>query len=1441
MDVPADKLEQRRAIKMVTAADEYLRNREYLTALNLYKESVEILPDPDIIYKIRKLRKYMKQKGYDLGENKENIDSCEPVAKEIENSDENLIKKAKSPDILKEQSDFYCSSNSQNPPSISHQIPVKSPPSDTDKLIEKKQNDKSPLTQRMEQLSLDSKQPVPVEVEDKVKVPLGDETNKPSLGDKVEKSPKKSPKKAVVKYDGPIRDFKDLRRYLYPHQKEGMKWLAQLYSDNKGGILGDDMGLGKTLQMIGYLAKMFEVGEIETALVIVPSSLLLPWCREIDKWAPGLNYDSFHDKGKSGRKKTLHCTQRRGGVLLVTYGLLVNNYEELSTDRNGQEFVWDYMILDEGHKIKNPTKTQKAAHHIPSRNRIIMTGTPIQNNLVELWALFDFVHHGSLLGTQKTFKMKYENPITRARQKDASLEEKQLGFIMTKNLQKLIAPFFLRRTKAQLMSDPNSGIPELPRKNDLIIWVKMTEHQMQVYESYLCLDEVKQLMSSSKSPLVALIILKKLCDHIRLMSVRVCRSLGLLNKEESQKFRSSSVHHLDDPDEIAEQTKEMNALNHSFKHSSGGNTIHSSEFNENACAATQLNGIPDIVLFQESGKLIVLIELLGHIVGTNHKCVVFSQSAKMLDIIQKILKNLKYKYVRMDGKVIKLEERARIIRKFETDESICIFLMTTQVGGVGLNLTVADRIIIVDPSWNPATDNQAVDRVYRIGQTKNVIIFRLMTCGSVEEKIYIRQLFKQSIHRQTTKESKDPFRYFTKQDLKQLFIVENLAWSDTQQQLNEMFAGMRQSDEVVDQQIEFLESLDYVFGVSDHDLVFSKEDDNKEATLSNPRVETMMVKAEEAIRSEVNTDRSISVKQWSGAATSVNNQTQMRNPDSQHFVSLLPPSTNGKVPTLTTVPTTHTRPPFNRYDDDDVVVIKESDDDDDDITSVSEQLSSKSPIGSNSNNNNYHHHHHHNSSRTGVTDLTTPSLGTVSNPISIEDHCPTEQQPPTPIVHSSAPNRKSLSGSVCESPAPENSTTKTGSIGQKSSTSHSDVFLKSFMRNNSANSSRQRPHPSDSVHEADDTADGTWFVADSDDENGTTPETGCHSTSKPSLNFCVAESDSENDMINDSCADGSLSGKALDSTKGSSSKNFRTPPSFKGMSSTVPSSSPRTEGSREEEMETVVADNSFDGQAEQRLGHNQSKNTKHDGQGDDSVVNVKKKRLICHVISSSEEDSGSDDDDNENKRANDDDSSFDAALPKLSQCRRKRLLSSSESDGEGENDVSIVQEMLNISANPHESLISSVQIPSVKDKRSQQFNRSQTAESPSLSAAGKGLFEAKLSDADVEGRPSAVVKNNSLVVCGAGEKSDGVGESVKREENDVEEEEDSEEEEEEIELPSFSNDKSEEFNNFVRDARKSYRSENYKEALYSALKALNLDSSDIKLQTFALKLKKLCQ
>lgn len=733
--VHVSEKEKIKALKLVVDADGYLAQRQLLQALNLYKESAEILPDPATIRKIKKLRKYMKRHDMDLGEDKENrvdyINSgkqVSPGAITTPNNGKSLRERVNfavssgnypkdSPKSSVIISDHVTNIKPENA-SIKKQeyldvivtgnklletasdcLPAAVPENGDDKIETQHKRDIRHQKPRLSSLDL------------KPEVPLDNAKN--SLSKLAPPATLDTPRSEKISPNSEdrIRSFKDLRRRMYPHQKEGMKWLARLFGEQKGGILGDDMGLGKTLQVIGYLYKMFEVNEIEHVLIVLPSALILPWQSEITRWAPNLNYATFHGKTRAGRMKLLHNLQREGGILLTTYGLIVTNYEELSKGPDGRQFIWDYVFLDEGHKIKNPTKTQKAAHYIPAHNRIIITGTPIQNNLVEMWSLFDFVHHGSLLGTIKTFKISYENTITRARQKDASLEEKQLGYTMSLNLQKIIAPYFLRRTKAELMADPDSGLPKLPRKNDIIVWLKMTADQKKVYESYLRLDEVKELMSSSRSPLVALNILKKICDHLRLLSVRICKALGMLTTEETRKYAEDRISHLDEQLEIPEWTRQPGA-------EEPATSIPAKQSKETDCAATQLTGIPDTLLYKESSKLMIVIELLGYLSATGHKCLVFSQSSKMLDIIQQILINLHYRHVRMDGQITKLDQRAEIIRRFETNKDIHIFLLTTQVGGVGLNLTVADRIIIVDPSWNPAIDSQAVDRIYRIGQKK---------------------------------------------------------------------------------------------------------------------------------------------------------------------------------------------------------------------------------------------------------------------------------------------------------------------------------------------------------------------------------------------------------------------------------------------------------------------------------------------------------------------------------------------------------------------------------------------------------------------------------------------------------------------------------------------------------------------------------------------------
>ncbi|XP_069842841.1 DNA excision repair protein ERCC-6-like [Dendropsophus ebraccatus] len=584
--------------------------------------------------------------------------------------------------------------------------------------------------------------------------------------------------------------YKELFNKLFEHQKEGVAFMYSLHRDGrKGGILADDMGLGKTIQVIAFLSGMFDAELTNNVLLIMPTTLISNWVKEFEKWTPGMRVNEFHGTSKKERTRNLEKVQRKGGVLITTYQMLINNWQQLAT-YNGREFVWDYIILDEAHKIKSTsTKTAKSCYAVPAKNRILLTGTPVQNNLREMWALYDFACQGTLLGTAKTFKMEYENPITRAREKDATPGEKALGLRISENLMKIIKPYFLRRTKNDVQHKKVSEqptvtesdkkvctMPSLTRKNDFIIWVYLSSIQEDVYRKFISLDQIKELLMTTRSPLAELNILKKLCDHPRLLSARACVQLGL----------------------EGDGTEE--------------NDIE---------AVTKFDHLSDEALIEESGKLLLLIQLLNKLREGGHKTLVFSQSRKMLDMIDRILNNQGFKVMRIDG-TVSLLDREKRISMFQTNRSYSVLLLTTQVGGVGLTLTSADRVVIFDPSWNPATDAQAVDRAYRIGQQANVVIYRLITCGTVEEKIYRRQIFKDSLIRQTTGEKKNPYRYFSKQELKELFSLEDTRTSSTQIQLQSMHSSQRKTDTNLDEHIAYLHTLP-IFGISDHDLIYNHE------------------------------------------------------------------------------------------------------------------------------------------------------------------------------------------------------------------------------------------------------------------------------------------------------------------------------------------------------------------------------------------------------------------------------------------------------------------------------------------------------------------------------------------------------------------------------------------------------------------------------------------
>uniref|UniRef100_A0A8D0FA35 DNA excision repair protein ERCC-6-like n=1 Tax=Strix occidentalis caurina TaxID=311401 RepID=A0A8D0FA35_STROC len=621
--------------------------------------------------------------------------------------------------------------------------------------------------------------------------------------------------------------YGEMHGKLFQHQREGVAFLYRLHREGRpGGILADDMGLGKTIQVIAFLSGMFDAELIQHVLLVMPTTLVSSWLAEFARWTPGLRVKEFHGTSKTERTRNLERVQRKDGIIITSYQMLVNNWKQLATSHE-QEFVWDYVILDEAHKIKCPSnKTTKCVHAIPAKHRLLLTGTPVQNNLREMWSLFDFACQGSLLGTAKTFKMEYENPITRAREKDATLGEKALGLKISENLMTIIKPYFLRRTKEDIKNNhtdkPDAPLPEnsapvmpsLTRKNDFVVWVYLAPVQEEIYRNFLSLDHVKEVLMTTRSPLAELTVLKKLCDHPRLLPARACVQLGLEEQEHSEQGHGSEAGML-----------------------SGANEI---------------DHLSDETVIQESGKMLFLVGLLERLREEGHRTLVFSQSRKMLDIIEHVLSCRQFKIMRIDGTIAHLTEREKRINAFQSNKDYSVFLLTTQVGGVGITLTAASRVVIFDPSWNPATDAQAVDRAYRIGQKENVVIYRLITCGTVEEKIYRRQVFKDSLIRQTTGDKKNPFRYFSKQELRELFTLEDTRTSATQIQLQSLHATQRNTDLQLDEHIAYLHSLE-MFGISDHDLIYTTEiahEEQVESEEARQYIQRRVQKAHELVQLE---------------------------------------------------------------------------------------------------------------------------------------------------------------------------------------------------------------------------------------------------------------------------------------------------------------------------------------------------------------------------------------------------------------------------------------------------------------------------------------------------------------------------------------------------------------------------------------------------------------
>ena len=437
---------------------------------------------------------------------------------------------------------------------------------------------------------------------------------------------------------------------LRPYQLAGVRWLVALAGEGFGGFLADDMGLGKTLQVLSMLDHLHnEPGFSGSSLVVMPVSILHNWENEIRKFTPGLSFYRMTGPDRVSDPGFLNDYD----VILSTYGVVRNDIGKL------EELWFSFVILDESQAVKNPdSETARSVKRLKSRNRMVLTGTPVENSITDLWSQMDFLNPG-LLGSREMFNRQYAAPIDRG-----------IDPAKTNRIRHLVRPFILRRTKEAVA-------PELPLLTVETRYCDPTEEQSAVYETRK--SEIRNYLMDQKAG--------DGTTENRMVILSYLLELRLISNHPVLK----------DPD----------------YRGSSGKTDH-------------------------------ILSMVAEIVSEGHKILIFSQFVMHLDLIGGFLEGASIPFVSLTGSD-RPEARRKAIDRFNQDPAIPVFLISLKAGGVGLNLTAADYVFILDPWWNPASELQAISRAHRIGQDKPVIAYKFITTGSIEEKVLTLQSRKQGL------------------------------------------------------------------------------------------------------------------------------------------------------------------------------------------------------------------------------------------------------------------------------------------------------------------------------------------------------------------------------------------------------------------------------------------------------------------------------------------------------------------------------------------------------------------------------------------------------------------------------------------------------------------------------------------------------------------------
>ncbi|KAF5373861.1 hypothetical protein D9758_000619 [Tetrapyrgos nigripes] len=532
-----------------------------------------------------------------------------------------------------------------------------------------------------------------------------------------------------------------LSKVLRPHQVEGVKFLYKcatgMMVDNQYGcIMADEMGLGKTLQCITLLWTLIKQSpqagkpSIEKCIIACPSSLVKNWANELVKWLGKDVINVLAVDGKGGKAELLNKVAQwvaaRGRN--VTQPVMIVSYETLRTlTVYLANCTIGLLLCDEGHRLKNSESlTFQALNGLDVKRRVILTGTPIQNDLSEYFSLLNFANP-NFLGSKNDFRKNFENLIIRGRDSMASDAVKAESEKKLKELGGLVTKFIIRRTNDLLSK-------YLPVKYEHVVFCGLSEFQLALYRLFISSPEIKALLRGAESqPLKAINILKKLCNHPELLDL----------------------------------PNDLKGSDHLIP--------------EGFCGPNSTSkGRNQTVRCDWSGKFLVLERFLHHLrMETNDKIVLISNYTQTLDLFEKLCRVKKYGFFRLDG-TMSITKRQKLVDQFNNPEGKeFIFLLSSKAGGCGINLIGANRLILFDPDWNPAADQQALARVWRDGQKKECFVYRFISTGTIEEKIFQRQANKQALSSAVVDEKEDTERHFSVDALRQLFLFNEQTLCET--------------------------------------------------------------------------------------------------------------------------------------------------------------------------------------------------------------------------------------------------------------------------------------------------------------------------------------------------------------------------------------------------------------------------------------------------------------------------------------------------------------------------------------------------------------------------------------------------------------------------------------------------------------------------------------